>query len=121
MTLVEIVVAMFMLAVILVAMIPLLITGIKVSVENTTRATANQLVNEAMETAARSGPTCSNVEALEGYRDVNDARGEIIRITTVVDACPAVGAANTVRVTATAARVGATTTLATAVTLVHVR
>lgn len=121
MTLVEIVVAMVMLAVILVAMVPLLITGIRISIENTTRATANQLVNEAMETAARSGPVCATIAALQGDRDVVDARGETIRVTTVVDPCPAPGAANTVRVTATAVRIGTTATLASAVTLVHVR
>jgi len=120
-TLVEIVIAMFVLALVMIGMLPLLITGIQASAQNTTRATANQLVSERMERATNRGPSCAAIAALAGVTVQNDPRGVPIRVTTAVAACPAAGTAATVLVTATAVRTDTGVELATSSTLVFVR
>jgi len=90
-TLVEIVVAMFMLGVVLVAMVPLIAIGLKVSAHNTTMATANQLASERMQLAKSSGPQCTTVASLDGVAVYNDPRGVALQVTTDVGACPVSG------------------------------
>lgn len=117
--LVEIVVAMFMMALIAVAFLPLLIQGLQTSHRNTTLATATQLVNERMQLAQSSGPVCTNVATLAVSEELTDPRGVIIRVTTIVGECPP--GVGTVDVTATAVRIDTGDELVTAETKVFVQ
>lgn len=119
--LVEVVVAMFLLALVALALLPLLITGMKLAVANTTLAAATQLANDRM-TAAQSGsPDCARVNQLSvDPITTTDARGVVIRAeTTVVGDCPDAGA-STVKVETVVTRVDTGEELASASTLVLV-
>lgn len=76
-TLLEVVVAMFLLAIVVTGLIPALLGSLKMSAQNTNIATASQLVGQQID-AARSGTaTCA---ALTNYKNavlppVVDARG----------------------------------------------
>lgn len=61
--LIEIIVAMFLLAIIAIAFIPVLIQGMRLSVTNATTAAATQLVSSNIEDARSRGPLCANVAA----------------------------------------------------------
>lgn len=120
-TLIEIVVAMFLLAIVATGLIPSLLSSLKVSGQNTTIATASQLVGQQID-VARSGPaTCS---ALQSFKiavlpPVVDARGvsfQPIRNSVTCPATPAGIAKVTVSVTLT----GSATVLAKAITYVYV-
>jgi len=78
--LIEIVVAMFLLALLAVAFLPLLVQGITQSSANATLAEATQLVNREMENA-RAQTTCSGLTA-EPIPD-NDS----LSVTRNVDLC----------------------------------
>lgn len=81
--LVEIVVSMFMLAILALAFLPLLIQGMKQSVENTTRATAVQLLNEQLQLARLVEGSCADVRtfALTPVPSTTDPRGIELEIT----------------------------------------
>ncbi|MGV3714222.1 hypothetical protein [Pseudolysinimonas sp.] len=113
--LVEIVVAMLMLAALAIAFLPLLVQGIRTSATTATLATATQLVNQRMQ-AASSVSTCSGATALAGTSSLTDPRGVTIQVVTVVAACPS--GSGTVRVASTATRTDTGATLATGATLV---
>jgi len=117
--LVEIVVSMFVLAALSLAFIPLLVQGLKLSAENTSLATANQLVNEQLALVQDAGPYCDAVQVLAGEADTVDPRGVTIRITTVIDACPT-SAVGTVKANVTATRMDSGETVVSAATLVYV-
>lgn len=119
--LVEVVVAMFLLALVALALLPLLITGMNLAVANTTLAAATQLANDRM-TAAQSGsPDCDRVTQLIADPIVTtDARGIELRAdTTVTGTCPPAGA-DTVTVETIVTRVDTGEELASASTLVLV-
>ncbi len=116
--LIEIVVSMFMLALLAIAFAPLLIQSLQVSAENSTVATATQLVNDRMRIAQANGPTCSAVASLVGTSTVTDSRNVTITVTTTVGACPT--GVGTVRVSAVAVRTDTGSTVAQAATLVFV-
>lgn len=116
--LIEVVVSMFLLALLAVAFAPVLISSIQVSAANTTAATATQLVNERMQIAQSLSPMCSSVAGLVGTATLVDAREVPIEVTTTVGACPpGVGA---VRVESVATRVDTNEELVRASTLVYV-
>jgi prepilin-type N-terminal cleavage/methylation domain len=117
--LIEIVVSMFLLAILAMLFLPLLIQGLKQSAANTTLATGTQLVNERLRTAQGASPLCSAVSALTGSSDHVDPRGVVIRLTTTVGTCP-VGR-GTVSVSVSAVRTDTSQTLTTASTLVLVQ
>lgn len=117
--LIEIVVSMFVLAILSLAFLPLLIQGLKQSAANTTLATATQLVNERMQLAQASGPACSAVAALAVTEDFTDPRGVVIRVSTTVGTCPT--EVGTVPVSATAVRLDTGATLASSETKVFVQ
>ena len=76
-TLIEVVVAMFLLGIVATGLIPALVGSLKVSAENTTIATASQLVSQQIDIARSGTATCS---ALTSYKNavlppVVDARG----------------------------------------------
>lgn len=116
--LVEIVVSMFMLALLAIAFAPLLIQSLRVSAENTTIATATQLVNDRMQIAQSHGPSCSAVASIVGTTTVIDARDVPIAVTTSVAECPP--GVGTVRVSAVAVRTDTEAEVARAATLVFV-
>jgi prepilin-type N-terminal cleavage/methylation domain-containing protein len=117
--LVEVIVSMVILATIAIAFLPVLIQGMKQSVANSTVATATQLVNEKLQLAQASGPTCTNVSLLAGEEEFIDDHGVTILVTTTVGACPA--SVGTVEVNVAAVRTDTSSTLAAAETLVFIQ
>jgi prepilin-type N-terminal cleavage/methylation domain-containing protein len=117
--LVEVIVSMVILAVIAIAFLPVLIQGMKQSVANSTLATATQLVNEKLQLAQASGPTCSNVSLVAGQEDFIDEYGVTIRVVTTVGTCPV--AVGTIEVAVTTTRLDTSAVLAKAETLVFVQ
>jgi prepilin-type N-terminal cleavage/methylation domain-containing protein len=117
--LVEVIVSMVILATIAIAFLPVLIQGMKQSIANSTVATATQLVNEKLQLAQASGPTCTNVSLLAGEEELIDDHGVTILVTTTVGACPA--SVGTVEVAVTAVRTDTSSTLAEAETLVFIQ
>ena len=76
---VEIVVSMFLLALLAVAFLPLLITSLQVTVTNARVATSTQLVTRQLEQIGAAGSSCSAVKALVAVMPapVADANGEL--------------------------------------------
>jgi type II secretory pathway pseudopilin PulG len=74
---IEIVVSMFLIALIAVAFIPVLIQGMRISVVNTSIATATQLVTQNMEEARSRGTNCTDLKAFtdQPVSPVVDKRG----------------------------------------------
>lgn len=62
-SLVEIVVAMFLLALVSIAFLPLLINSLQISIRNATISTATQLLNGQLDALAATAPTCAAVSA----------------------------------------------------------
>ena len=88
---VEIVVALFMLALLSIAFLPLLIQGLQLSAENATRATATQIAQDRLEFARTQGVDCSDlrtalVSDVESL--VQDPRGIAFQVTTTMGTCP---------------------------------
>lgn len=65
--LIEIVVSMFMLALLAISFLPLLITALKASATNATLATGTQLVNQQLELAAATAISTPNCAAMKVY------------------------------------------------------
>jgi type II secretory pathway pseudopilin PulG len=91
--LIEIVVSMFILAALALSLLPLLITGMKASVANTTLAAATQFANDRINTAqniaATSTTACSDVTALSATpTTMLDARGIELKAVATVGSCP---------------------------------
>lgn len=88
--LIEIVIAMMLLAVLAVAFLPVLIQGLQVAALNATRATANQLVNKQIETARAQADDCSLITDLASVpvSPVVDPRNVTLVTTRTVGACP---------------------------------
>jgi Tfp pilus assembly protein PilV len=87
----EIVVSLFILAILAISMLPLLVQGLTVAAMNATLATATQLVQDRVE-FTRTTPTCAGVAAQEGLVTTSpDSRNISYNVTgTIVgDACPA--------------------------------
>ncbi|MBG6213160.1 type II secretory pathway pseudopilin PulG [Cryobacterium sp. CAN_C3] len=84
---IEIVISMFLLALLAIAFLPLLVQGVKQSSVNSSLAAATQLVNNEME-LARSRTTCSSLTATTF--SVLDPRGITLQVArTVGGSCPA--------------------------------
>jgi len=118
--LVEVVVAMFLLAMLAVAFLPFLVQGVTRSAENGTLAAATQLANKEMENA-RARTTCS---ALTGSTfSVLDPQGVTLQVVRAIGGiCPAAAASYpvTVPVTVTVTRTDTGTVVSTATTLIFV-
>lgn len=119
--LIEIVVSMFVLALLAVAFLPLLIQGIKQSASNATLATATQIVNEQMELSRGLPVTCSAVTGFGAapVPDTTDPRGVVLTTTRSVDGCPS-AYPGTIRLAATVTRADTGDAIASASTLVLV-
>jgi type II secretory pathway pseudopilin PulG len=118
---VEIVVSMFLLALLAVAFLPLLIQGMMASVTSATVATASQLLNQQLDAVRAVPPNCADVRA---FADVTvlpttDPRGTEFQPDSVAGACPA-SYPGVVRVEVRVTEVGDVRPLAEAVTLVYV-
>lgn len=116
---VEIVVSMFLLALLAVAFLPLLITGMKSTVRNSTIATASQLLDQHIGAVRGLAPTCDAISAFDDMPvpSTTDARGSVFQPVRTVFACPTTYP-GTVRVRVQINASG--DTLAEAVTLVYV-
>lgn len=109
--LIEILVAMLMLAILSLATLPVLINGIQQSAANTTLATATQLANRQMELAVLQGPTCSAITtyASTPVASVTDARGVVLQIALTAGSCPSIfPGTRTITVAITSSATGAT-------------
>lgn len=115
---VEIVIAMFLLALLATATLPLFVSTLKLASANSTVTTGTQLVDEQLSQARSQTATCGALTAFAatGVAAVTDGAGKSLATTRTV-ACPA-AYPGTARFTATV-RAGATV-VATATTLVYV-
>ena len=82
---VEIVVSMFMLALLAIAFLPVLITGVQSTARNAVQATATQLARQSVE-SARSGSyaTCAALLGLRGTVTEPDGRGGSLQVIRTV-------------------------------------
>jgi type II secretory pathway pseudopilin PulG len=88
--LVEIVVSMFILALLAVSFLPILIQGLKTSAANATIVTASQLSAEQLEYARIQSVTCDSVFHMNDSptSTATDPRGVELVVTRSVAACP---------------------------------
>lgn len=116
---IEIVVSMFMIALLAVAFLPVLITGIKATASNAVAATATQLANQAIE-SARTGSyaNCTALNALAESSFTSDGRGGQLQVIRVVTCVAGDGQPETITVVVREAD-GEQTVLARATTLVR--
>ncbi|GAA1687827.1 hypothetical protein GCM10009792_04510 [Microcella alkalica] len=87
--LVEVVVSMFLLALLSVAFLPLLIESLRVQVLNSKVATANQVLSEQLDAIALVDRTCAAFDAFRSapVADVTDGRGTVYRASRAVTGC----------------------------------
>lgn len=106
--LVEIVVSMFLLALLAVAFLPLLIESLRVSVTNSMVATANQILSEQLDAIALVPRTCSAFDAFESAAipTVTDNRGTVYQADRDVTGCTPAAYPAPVTVTLTVSVVG---------------
>ncbi|WP_168626188.1 prepilin-type N-terminal cleavage/methylation domain-containing protein [Cryobacterium sp. BB307] len=89
--LIEIMVSMFLLALLAVFFLPTLIQSMQITVTNTTTATASQLVAAQLDQVRALTPDCDTVAAFDDVTPpaTTDARGTIYQPHVTVGACPA--------------------------------
>jgi type II secretory pathway pseudopilin PulG len=87
--LIEVIVAMFLLALFAVVLLPVLITGMQLAATNTTNAAAAQLANGQVKAAQSASPDCAAVAAVADVFETTDKRGVPLNVTTTTGACPA--------------------------------
>jgi prepilin-type N-terminal cleavage/methylation domain-containing protein len=89
-TLIEIVVAMFILALISLALLPLLIQGLQQSARSAAVASAVQLANSQLDLARAQSQTCTAIAATPAVTvgDASVYRGVPLAVTTSVGGCP---------------------------------
>lgn len=119
-SLVEIVVAMTVLALIAVAFLPMLVTGLKLSATNSSVTTATQLVSEQMNLARSQPSTCAALTTFTNSATVTttDGNGKVLTTSRSLGTCPT--GSGTVSFTASVTASGSSTVLATATTLIYV-
>lgn len=115
--LIEIVVAMFLLAIVTMAVLPLLVQGLKLSASNATVAAATQLANQQVE-LVRSQSLCG---AIVPATTTATAQGVALQVSrTIGITCPASGYPITVPVSVRVTRTDTSAVVATAKTLIFV-
>ncbi|TFC87999.1 prepilin-type N-terminal cleavage/methylation domain-containing protein [Cryobacterium sinapicolor] len=89
--LVEILVSMMILAILAVAVLPVLVQGLRTSGSNATLATASQFAGQELDLVRRYNSDCSTVSTFDDVptRVAADARGVSLEIRRSVGACPA--------------------------------
>ena len=121
---IEIVVSMFVIALLVLSFIPMLINSNRLSARNTTMATATQIANTQIESvrgqaAQRSTtPGCSVVSGYARTLTTPDPRGGSLQANSVFT-CPS-SYPGTVRLSVSVTRLGSTSSLASADTLIWV-
>ena len=121
----EVVVAIFLLALIVLSFAPVLNNSIKLSGRNTTIATASQIVGEQIETAralrssTATDPSCADIQAYVSTPQavVLDPRGVTMATTRTYSGCPSV-APWAVYLSVTVTQTGTSTVLASADTVI---
>jgi prepilin-type N-terminal cleavage/methylation domain-containing protein len=115
--LIEIVVAMFLLAIVTLAVLPLLVQGLKLSASNATVAAASQLANQQVE-LLRSKSLCGDIAPAT---TTATAQGVVLQISrTVGTTCPLLGYPITVPVSVSVTRMDTSAEVATVNTLIFV-
>ena len=120
--LIEIIISMFLLALLATAFLPILVQGLTTSVRTTTIATASQLAGEQLDKLRELGTTCSQVSVFDDnvQAATTDERGTVYQPNRQVSACPTTyPGVVSVRVWVT--RTGVTQPLADATTLFYVK
>lgn len=117
---IEIVVSIFILAILSLALLPPLIQGIKQSANNAILVSATHLLSAQMDAARQQVQSCA---ALTNYvasanTDVIDSSGVTLHVSTTLDSCPTVYP-GTVGLTVTVVRTDTAETLVFAKTLVY--
>lgn len=120
-TLIEVIVAMLLLAIVATGLIPALIGTLKATHQNTDTATASQLVSQQIDIARSGTATCA---ALTSFKNavippVVDARGVSFQPVRNSVTCPAT-APGIAKVTVSVTLTGKTAQLASAITYVYV-
>ena len=120
-TLLEVVVAMFLLAIVVTGLSPALLGSLKLSAQNTNIATAGQLVGQQIDVARSGIATCA---ALTNYKNavlppVVDARGVSFQPVRNSVTCTA-GAAGIAKVSVSVTLTGNPHVLASAITYVYI-
>lgn len=83
--LLEIVISMFLIALLAIAFVPVIISGIRASSLNSTVATATRLVSQAVDVARAAAPAdCASAQLLNATVNEVDAQGVSLRVTTSV-------------------------------------
>jgi prepilin-type N-terminal cleavage/methylation domain-containing protein len=120
-SLVEIVVAMFVLAALSLALVPALILGIKQSATNAVLAAASNLATARLDVAVAQSPTCTALAnfAATSVPNVVDSHGVILHVTQTLGACPSFYP-GTVAFTVAVSRLDTAATLISATTLLYV-
>jgi type II secretory pathway pseudopilin PulG len=89
---VEVVVSLFLLGVMAIAILPVMISTLRLSSSNISLTTATQLVSEQMDVARGLAPTCAALQTWAAERNgllVTDPRGAVLEIHRQVPAtCP---------------------------------
>lgn len=88
-SLVEIIIAMFLLAILSVAFLPLLVSSLQLSIRNATTSTATQLLSEQLDELVATPPTCADLQAYGAVAPatVADRRGVEYTPARSVPAC----------------------------------
>lgn len=113
--LIEIVVAMFLLAIVSMSVLPLLVQGMKLSSANATLAAATQLANQQIE-MVRSQTLCGSIVPATSTVTTQGVNLQVSR--TVGSTCPIVGYPITVPVSVSVTRTDTNAVVASATTLV---
>ena len=113
----EVLVAMFLLGLIAVAVIPILVQGLRASLSNAAVASATQLANQQLE-EVRGLTACSAVTSADTTSTMQNVPLRATR--TIGTTCPATGYPITVKVSVSVTRTDTNIVLTTASTLVFV-
>jgi prepilin-type N-terminal cleavage/methylation domain-containing protein len=114
-SLVEVIIAMFLLGIVAVAILPALWQGIIASSQQSSTATATRYMNSVIDDA-RATPTCPYLESIASLSAVTDGRGVPLSTSTSSVIGCAVGDTATLTVTI----VGEGRTLATSTALIYI-
>lgn len=89
--LVEILVSMMILAILAIAVLPVLVQGLRTSSRNATLATASQFAGQELDLVRTFSSDCATVSTFDDVpsRVATDARGVSLEIRRSVGACPA--------------------------------
>jgi prepilin-type N-terminal cleavage/methylation domain-containing protein len=120
-TLIEVVVAIFLLAIVALGLIPGLVGALKVSSQNTNIATASQLVNQQIDAARAGTPTCTTLKTYQAQvlPPVVDRRGVSFQPVRSSITCT-VGVSGAISVSVSVKLSGSPKVLASATTYVYV-